>query len=161
MARRCAIDMAPRASCSPRLLHVIISENLANADFVAARTSGLESLTSALQAYDADTVAARTGLSADAIRTTARTLAGAKDAVFVYGRELPDAATELLQALVLATGHAGRRNNGVLPILAHNNTQGVRAIMPPHNAGPARALIVMGARSARKMPSSCLCRSCS
>jgi NADH-quinone oxidoreductase subunit G len=131
------------------LLNVIVSENLANADFVAARTTGYDELKSAIQPYDADTVASRTGLSAEAIRGTARAIAQAKDAVFVYGRELPDAAKGLLEALVLVTGHAGRANNGVLPILAHNNTQGVRALMPAHTASRARALVVMGAQAER------------
>jgi NADH-quinone oxidoreductase subunit G len=127
------------------LLNVITAENLVNADFVASRTMGFDDLKAAVQAYDPDTVAARTGLSADAIRSAARVIAQAKDAVFVYGRELPDTAASLLQALVLVTGHAGRPNNGVLPILAHNNTQGVRALMPRHTAAKPRALVVLGA----------------
>jgi NADH-quinone oxidoreductase subunit G len=131
------------------LLHVIVEEKLGNTDFVAARTSGLDVLKAAVSAHDPDTVAARTGLSADAIRGTARAIATAKDAVFVYGRELPDDAKPLLRALVLLSGHAGRPNNGVLPILAHNNSQGLRALMPAHTAREAKLLYVLGANAER------------
>ena len=131
------------------LLHVIVAENLGNTDFVAARTSGFDALKEAVSAHDPDTVAARTGLSADAIRGAARAIATAKDAVFVYGRELPDDAKPLLRALVLLSGHAGRPNNGVLPILAHNNSQGLRALMPAHTARDAKLLYVLGANAER------------
>jgi len=117
------------------LLHVIVAEDLGNTDFVAARTSGLDALKEAVAAHDPDTVAARTGLNADAIRGAARAIATASDAVFVYGHELPDDAKPLLRALVLLSGHAGRPNNGVLPILAHNNSQGLRALMPAPSGG--------------------------
>jgi NADH-quinone oxidoreductase subunit G len=131
------------------LLHVILAENLANAEFVAARTSGFDGLKESVAAYDPDTVASRTGLPADAIRGAARSIAAAKDGVFVYGRELPDDAKPLLQALVLVSGHAGRTNNGVLPILAHNNSQGLRALMPSHSAQDAKLLYVLGANAER------------
>jgi NADH-quinone oxidoreductase subunit G len=131
------------------LLQVIIAENLVNADFVAARTSGFDALKEVVAAYDPETVAERTGLTADAIRGAARAIATAKDTVFVYGRELPDAVKPLLRALVLVSGHAGRPNNGVLPILAHNNSQGLRALMPPHSAQDAKLLYVLGANAER------------
>jgi NADH-quinone oxidoreductase subunit G len=126
------------------LLHVIVNESLANMDFVSTRTTGFDALRDSAQVYDPNTVAARTGISADVIRTTARTLASSKDVVLVYGRELPQDAKPLLQTLALVTGHVGRANNGVLPILAHNNSQGVRAIMPPHTYAEAKVLYVMG-----------------
>ncbi len=114
------------------LLHVTLNENLANAEFVAARTTGFDALKDQVRAYDPDSIAERVGWSAEDIRKAARAIAQAKDVVFVYGHELTDpAARELLKTLALVSGHVGRANNGVWPMLAHNNTQGARDLLPP------------------------------
>lgn len=114
------------------LLNVVLNENLHNAEFVNAHTSGVDALKNDVADYDPDTVANQLDLTADAIRYAARAIAGAKDAVFVYGRELADpAARAMLKTLAIITGHVGRANNGLWPMLEHNNSQGARELLPP------------------------------
>ena len=63
-----------------------------------------------------------------AIKNAGKLIADAQNLIVIFGdeRQVNDAA--LAQAcanLVVATGHIGKANNGLLPLWPHNNTQGV------------------------------------
>lgn len=111
------------------LLRVVLDEGLLDADFVAQRVEGLEELRSQLASLDLASAAQATGLSEEVLWETAHSLAGAENLIVVYGREamLSGAGRQLVRALanlLLVTGHVGRANNGLLPVLRHNNSHG-------------------------------------
>jgi NADH-quinone oxidoreductase subunit G len=88
-----------------------------------------------------------TGIPPAELQTVAETLAQAENVIVVFGREgLNDfAAQALVQSaanLLLATGHVGRANNGLLPLWPHNNTQGAADMGMRPNAGPGYQEIV-------------------
>ena len=121
--------------------------------------------------------AEKCGASADALLVAARALATAENALVLFGRELmfaiqQDPAVEsLTAALVAATGHIGRKDNGVIALYPHNNSTGAfdLGIVPDKGAGrealtkqgmswremasgKPRALYVMGCDPARDVP---------
>ena len=137
------IDLAkygPWLRCAPEamaavvnaLSHVVIAEGLQNAELVGALTSGLEELREALGPYSPERVAAKTGVSADAIRAFARTFAQAKTGSILYRRDLlggvdRPADEELLAGvynLALLAGHLGREGAGLYPLALDANSQG-------------------------------------
>jgi anaerobic selenocysteine-containing dehydrogenase len=63
------------------MMHVIIAENLHDADYVAQRTLGFEPLCDKVKAYPPERVATWTGISADDIRQLAREYATVRPAV--------------------------------------------------------------------------------
>jgi NADH-quinone oxidoreductase subunit G len=88
-----------------------------------------------------------TGVSPEDLEVVAETVAQAEDVVVIFGREgltdrgalgLAKAAADLL----LATGHVGRANNGLLPLWHQNNTQGVVDMGIRPDAGPGYQTIV-------------------
>ena len=111
------------------LLWVVLEERLVNEAFVSERVDGLDELKAHLEDFDPPSVARVTGLSEEVIRETAQSLARAENLIVAYGREamLSGAGRALVQALanlLLVTGHVGRANNGLLPLLRHNNSHG-------------------------------------
>jgi NADH-quinone oxidoreductase subunit G len=114
------------------LLNVILSENLVKAQ-VAARIDGLDGLRSKIALYTPGQVSELTGVPEQAVVDTARTLAHAADAVFIFGREgVPDgeALAQAVANLAIVTGHVARPNNGLLRLLPHNNSQGAADQIP-------------------------------
>ena len=63
------------------MMHVIISENLFDADYVARYTMGFEDLKARAQQYPPEKVAQWTGISADDIRKLAREYATVRPSV--------------------------------------------------------------------------------
>jgi NADH-quinone oxidoreductase subunit G len=71
--------------------------------------------------------------------------------VMIAGRYLAEgrALAQACANLVVATGHIGRANNGLLPLWPHNNTQGVYDMLSAQDAtwspeGEVKALYVVG-----------------
>ena len=63
-----------------------------------------------------------------AIKSAGSLIAEAQNLIVVFGDERTTNDVALAQAcanLVVATGHIGKANNGLLPLWAHSNTQGV------------------------------------
>jgi NADH-quinone oxidoreductase subunit G len=88
-----------------------------------------------------------TGVKPADLKAAVGTFAQTKDAIVVFGREgLNDyGALALARAaanLLLASGHVGRANNGLLPLWPHNNTQGAADMGVRPNAGPGHQEIV-------------------
>ncbi|MBD1400062.1 NADH-quinone oxidoreductase subunit NuoG [Pelovirga terrestris] len=118
------------------LCQVIIAEGLAKTDDL----QGLAELTKALADYTPETVAKMVGADAEAIKKTARELAGAKNAAIVVAYGLPYTAhsKEIAIAasnLALLTGIAGREGSGLYLCGEKANSQG--AIDLQITPGPA------------------------
>ncbi len=111
------------------LLKAALGEDLVDSDFVSQRTDGIDDLRAGLALYDLADLADTAGVAEDDFRRIARTLAQANNLIVSYGRDaiIAGGGRALIQGLanlLLLTGHAGRANNGLLPLLAHNNSQG-------------------------------------
>lgn len=107
------------------------------------RVNGLDAFLAAFETPLAD-LAASAGVGEDALKATAASLAGANNVIVLFGRELMfamqnDPAVEAaLAALVLLTGHFGRKDNGVIALLPHNNSMGAVDMGVLPNALPGR-----------------------
>jgi NADH-quinone oxidoreductase subunit G len=108
---------------------------------------GLEDFEQHLTDFDPLSVAQLAGISVDDLQAVADVLSQAKDVIVVFGREgysdygafaLAQAASNLL----LATGHVGRANNGLVPLWPHNNTQGAADMGVRPDTGPGYQWIV-------------------
>jgi NADH-quinone oxidoreductase subunit G len=100
-----------------------------------------------LSSFSPTSIERLTGVNPDDLKAAAGTFAQVEDAIVVLGREgLNDyGALALAQAaanLLLASGHVGRANNGLLPLWPHNNTQGAADMGVRPNAGPGHQEIV-------------------
>ncbi len=111
------------------LLNVVLTENLARGAYVETHPEFLNGLQTPSGA--AEHAAKIAGVDAEALRTLAREIAGAKGAVLLYDEmtaqdeEAPNLATDLLN-LALATGNVGRPGAGVGPLFEDNNSLGAR-----------------------------------
>jgi NADH-quinone oxidoreductase subunit G len=85
------------------------------------------------------------------IKEASKLIGDAQNLIVIFGdkRQVNDAA--LAQAcanLVVATGHIGKANNGLLPLWPHNNTQGVFDMLSAQGLGSAsgelKALYIVG-----------------
>ncbi|MGB8643662.1 MAG: NADH-quinone oxidoreductase subunit NuoG [Anaerolineae bacterium] len=151
-------------------LRVMVDENLCKGDLPAAFKAGLSQRT--LQDY-----AEQCGIAAETLQAAARAFASSENGLILFGRELmfamqQDPAIEVaLAALAVAAGHIGRKDNGVIALYPHNNSQGAfdMGITPDRGpggvalkdkgqalkdivGGKPRALYVMGCDPARDVP---------
>jgi formate dehydrogenase major subunit len=111
------------------MLHVIVTEALHDAAFVAARVDGFEALRAHLAAYAPEDVAAQCGVPAEQIRRVARLYATARAALTLWGMGISQSVhgTENARALIalsLLCGHVGRPGTGLHPLRGQNNVQG-------------------------------------
>ncbi len=141
------------------LAQVLIEEGLA----VTEGVEGLAALTATLADYTPEKVARATGASAEAIKKTARSLAGAKKAAILlaYGMPYVAQSKELAIAaanLAILAGIAGRPGSGLylcgekansqgaidLDILPAKNSLGAAEMLKAAAAGDLSALYVVG-----------------
>lgn len=111
------------------MAQVIITEGLADKDFINKRTNGFADLAASVMNYAPDRVAEQTGLRAGQIIKAARTYAKAKAASIVYcmGITQHTVGSDNVAAcanLALLTGNIGRPGAGVMPLRGQNNVQG-------------------------------------
>jgi formate dehydrogenase major subunit/formate dehydrogenase alpha subunit len=111
------------------IMHVIIAENLADRDFIAARTENYEALAQSVAPWTPERAAATTGLEADQIRRAARLFAAAERAMIVYSMGITQHShgvdnVRCIASLALLTGNVGRPGTGVNPLRGQNNVQG-------------------------------------
>ncbi|MCC7052030.1 MAG: formate dehydrogenase subunit alpha [Gemmatimonadaceae bacterium] len=115
------------------LAHVIVTEGLANAQFVAERCDDASFamwkafITQPEQAPEA--TEGMTGVSAPELRRAARLYAGARNAAIYYGlgvTEHSQGSTMVMGIanLAMVAGHLGRDGVGVSPLRGQNNVQG-------------------------------------
>jgi len=111
------------------MLHIIIAENLYNADFVQARTEGFEELSEAVMEYPPSIVSQITGVAADDLCQAARLYAQSPRACILFSMGITQHTTGTDNVLALAnlamlTGQLGRESTGVCPLRGQNNVQG-------------------------------------
>jgi formate dehydrogenase alpha subunit len=111
------------------MMHVIINEGLADADFVGERTEGYDELKALVAEYTPEKAEAISSIPADGLREAARAYAKADRAAIVYAMGITQHTTghdnvRSLANLAMLTGNVGRESTGVNPLRGQNNVQG-------------------------------------
>src|SRR5438105_2899745 len=111
------------------MMHVIVAEGLADAAFIADRTSGYQELASNLEGYSPEAMAPVCGVAAETIREVARLFATSKGSMILWGMGISQHVhgtdnARCLIALSLITGQLGRPGTGLHPLRGQNNVQG-------------------------------------
>lgn len=133
LAAMADVHLAPRPGTNVPLLqsiaHVIIAEDLVDADFVAARTEGFDALRDALRAWSPEATQAWTGVAPELVRRAARLYATARAPMQMHGLGVTEhhqgtETVRLLCNLALLVGAIGHEGVGVNPLRGQNNVQG-------------------------------------
>ncbi|MCC6749903.1 MAG: molybdopterin-dependent oxidoreductase [Deltaproteobacteria bacterium] len=111
------------------LAHVIVTEGLTDARFIAEQTEGFAAVREAVARYTPEEAETVTGVPAEAIRQTAREYATTARAGIYYTLGITEHThgtdnVYALANLVLMTGHLGRPSAGMNPLRGQNNVQG-------------------------------------
>lgn len=113
------------------LLHLAIADDLVDADYVAARTTGFDAVRTSLAAWWPERVERVTGVPVHRMRQAVRALAAARNAYVLTGRGAEQHAkgTDTVTAfinLALALGLPGRHGSGYGCLTGQGNGQGGR-----------------------------------
>ncbi len=111
------------------LLHVIVEEGLADAEFVRDRTSGYDALVENVRRFSPEAMAPICGIDADTIRRVARLYASSRGSMIFWGMGISQHVhgtdnARCLIALALSTGQIGKPGSGLHPLRGQNNVQG-------------------------------------
>ncbi|MGF1651542.1 MAG: formate dehydrogenase subunit alpha [Hyphomicrobiaceae bacterium] len=111
------------------LLHVIVTEQLYDAQYVAAHTEGFERLALHLADLTPEAMAPICDISPDMLREVARLYATAERSIIFWGMGVSQHThgtdnARCLISLALLTGHVGRAGTGLHPLRGQNNVQG-------------------------------------
>jgi formate dehydrogenase major subunit len=124
------------------MLYYIISEGLADDNFITNRTEGFEGFKNEILSIDLDKLEAVSGVDRNEIREAAIAYASAKNAMSFHGlgvTEHSQGTFTVMQIadLALITGNIGRRGVGVNPLRGQNNVQGSAdmGVQPHQGAG--------------------------
>ncbi|SFC35422.1 formate dehydrogenase subunit alpha [Massilia yuzhufengensis] len=111
------------------MMHVIVTEGLVDAGFIASRTIGYEELERNVADYSPEAMAPICGIDAETIRYVARLYATSKGSMILWGMGVSQHVhgtdnARCLIALSLMTGQIGRPGTGLHPLRGQNNVQG-------------------------------------
>ena len=111
------------------MMNVIITEGLADEEFIAARTEGYEELKQAVMEYTPERVEEISDIPADGLREAARMYATHKPAAILYAMGITQHTTgtdnvKSCANLAMLTGNMGVPGGGVNPLRGQNNVQG-------------------------------------
>jgi formate dehydrogenase major subunit len=111
------------------MMHTIVTEGLADRDFIESRTSGYEALVANVAQYSPEAMAPLCGIDAETIRYVARLYATSKGSMILWGMGVSQHVhgtdnARCLIALALLTGQIGRPGTGLHPLRGQNNVQG-------------------------------------
>jgi formate dehydrogenase major subunit len=111
------------------MMHVIVTEGLVDAGFIASRTIGYEELERNVAEYSPEAMAPICGIDAETIRYVARLYATSKGSMILWGMGVSQHVhgtdnARCLIALSLMTGQIGRPGTGLHPLRGQNNVQG-------------------------------------
>ena len=111
------------------LMHVIVTEGLVDADFIASRTIGYDELRKNVEGYSPEAMAPICGIDAATLREVARLYARSKASMILWGMGVSQHVhgtdnARCLIALALMTGQIGRPGTGLHPLRGQNNVQG-------------------------------------
>lgn len=133
LARRADLFLKPRPATDfiwlSAVSRYILEHGLADEQFIARRTEGLEEYRASLAPYTLEYAAEATGWSVDTLRDLAERIARAERVCIMWamgvtqqcgGSETSTAISNLL----LVTGNYGRPGTGAYPLRGHNNVQG-------------------------------------
>ncbi|MEP6899817.1 MAG: FdhF/YdeP family oxidoreductase [Rhodanobacter sp.] len=102
-------------------------------EFIAAHTTGIETLVADLQTTSWDAIERKSGLARADIEAAAKVYANAKRVIVAYGMGVTQHShgTENVQQianLLLMRGNIGRVGAGICPVRGHSNVQGDRTV---------------------------------
>lgn len=111
------------------MLYYIISENLEDKDFIAARTEGYEDFKAQILRQDMQKLEEVTGVKKELVREAAIAYAKADTAMSFHGLGVTEHSqgtftVMLIADLAMITGNIGKRGVGVNPLRGQNNVQG-------------------------------------
>ena len=111
------------------LMHVLITEELYDHDYVAAHTTGFEAMKELVLAYPPERVAEICGVDADTLRQVARKMASVKPAMLIYTLGITEHTCGVNNVMSCANlqmllGNVGFECGGVNPLRGQNNVQG-------------------------------------
>jgi len=111
------------------MANLIITENLADMEFIKSRVDGFESLAESLTGWTPERAAAICDVAPDLIRAASRTYARAGAAAIFWAMGITQHTTgtdnvKALSNLALLTGNIGRPGTGLNPLRGQNNVQG-------------------------------------
>ena len=111
------------------MIHVIIAEELYDADYVASHTEGFEDLKARTRHTSPEAMAPICGIDAERLREVARGYATAGSAMIFWGMGVSQHThgtdnSRCLISLALLTGNVGRAGTGLHPLRGQNNVQG-------------------------------------
>ena len=111
------------------LMHVIVTEELYDQQYVQAHTEGFEHLRDHLKHFSPEKMAPICGIEPDVLREVARLYAGAEAAIIFWGMGISQHIhgtdnARCLISLALMSGQVGRPGTGLHPLRGQNNVQG-------------------------------------
>ena len=111
------------------MMHVIIQEELYDAQFIEDRTEDFDRLRDTVQAYTPRVVSRLTGIAEHQVVEVARAYGRAERAMIFWGMGISQHTTgtdnaRCLINLALLTGNIGRPGTGLHPLRGQNNVQG-------------------------------------
>ncbi len=111
------------------LLHVIIEEGLADAQYIAGYVDGYEALKARIRDFAPERMEAVCGIPAATLREVARMYATSRASIIFWGMGISQHVhgtdnSRCLIALALVTGQIGRPGAGLHPLRGQNNVQG-------------------------------------
>jgi formate dehydrogenase major subunit/formate dehydrogenase alpha subunit len=112
------------------MMHTILDEGLQDEDYIREHTEGFDAVREVVARYSPEAAEKVTGVSAEAIRETAREYAREKHAGIFYTLGMTEHACGVdniwsLSNLVLMTGHLGYESTGLNALRGQNNVQGL------------------------------------
>lgn len=124
------------------LMYVIITEGLADQDFIQHRTEGFEQMRQVVEEYPPEEVEKITGIPAGQLRAAARMYAQNKPAAIIYSMGITQHTTgtdnvKSIANLAMLTGNLGIAGGGVNPLRGQNNVQGACDMGALPNVYPA------------------------
>ncbi len=111
------------------MLHVIITEGLADRQYIEAQTENYDALVKHVASFSPESMAPICGVPAATIRDAARRFARARAAMIFWGMGISQHVhgtdnARCLISLALVTGQVGRKGTGLHPLRGQNNVQG-------------------------------------
>ncbi len=111
------------------MLHTIITEGLADQQYIAGYTEGYDELVARIGEFAPEKMAAVCGIDAQTIREVARAYAKSRASLIFWGMGISQHVhgtdnSRCLIAMALVTGQIGRKGTGLHPLRGQNNVQG-------------------------------------
>jgi formate dehydrogenase major subunit len=111
------------------IMHVIVEEELYDAQYIKAYTENWEAEKEHLKGFTPEKMSKLCGIEPEVLRDVARTFAGAKSAMIFWGMGISQHIhgtdnSRCLISLALMTGQVGRPGAGLHPLRGQNNVQG-------------------------------------